>query len=337
MAVVKADGFGHGSVEVARTALAHGARWLGVTSLDEALVLRRAGIGAPVLSWLNPVDLDASAAARHRVDLGVPSPEHLNRVASGAARAGRRVRVHLHLDTGMARDGAAPDDWPELFARARDAERAGLIELLAVMGHLPCADRPGHPTTLSGRRALLRGLAVARAVGLKPALRHLAATAAALTDATTHLDLVRVGAGLVGIDPSATTDLNPALRLTAPVVQVRRAPAGTGIGYGHSDVTDRPTHLGLVPIGYADGLPRVASGRAEVLVGGRRRRLRGRISMDQAVVDLGDDPVRPGTNAVGFGPGRAGEPTVEDWARWSDTIPHEIVTGLGPRLLRSTL
>ncbi|MFL1377482.1 alanine racemase [Nocardiopsis protaetiae] len=337
MAVVKANGFGHGSVEVARTALAHGARWLGVTSLDEALVLRRAGIGAPVLSWLNPVDLDAPAAARHRVDLAVPSLEHLNRVVAGAARAGRRVRVHLHLDTGMARDGAPPDDWPRLFARARDAERADLVEVVGVMGHLPCADRPGDPTTRSGRRALLRGFALARAAGLRPGLRHLAATAAALTDGTTHLDLVRVGAGLVGIDPSGTTVLNPALRLTAPVVQVREVPAGTGIGYGHSDVTDRPTRLGLIPIGYADGLPRVASGRAEVLVGGRRRRLRGRISMDQAVVDLGADPVHPGTGAVVFGPGHEGEPTVEDWARWSDTIPHEIVTGLGPRLLRTTL
>lgn len=335
MAVVKADGFGHGIVEMARVALANGARWLGVTSLAEALRLRESGIGAPILSWLNPVDLDVHAAVRYRVDVGIPSLQHLARVTS--QRPARPLRIHLHLDTGMARDGAAPADWAELFDRARRAELEGHVEVVAVMGHLPCADQPGHPSTRTGLRALLAGVALAESAGLRPTLRHLAATAAALTDDSTHLDLVRVGAGLVGIDPSGTTRLAQAIRLSAPVVQVRALPAGTGIGYGHADVTDTPTNVGLLPVGYADGLPRTASGVAEVWVDGRRCRVRGRISMDQTVVDLGGAPVPPGTTAVVFGPGHDAEPTIDDWARWSGTLPHEIVTGLGTRLERQYL
>jgi alanine racemase len=202
------------------------------------------------------------------------------------------------------------------------------------MGHLPMAHVPAHPANAAGQHALRRGVEMARHAGLRPLVRHLATTAATLTNPETHLDLVRIGAGLVGIDPSATTRLRPALRLTAPVVQVRRVAAGTGVGYGHTHITDRSTHLALLPIGYADGVPRSASGRAEVLVAGRRRAVVGVISMDQVVVDLGEEPVDLGTEAVVFGPGDDGEPTVDDWAAWAGTIPHEIVTGIGSRVRR---
>ena len=325
MAVVKADGFGHGLADVARTALAAGATWLGVTSIAEGVEVRAAGITAPVLSWLNPVDADVEAARRHVIDLAVPSVDHL---APG-------TRVHLHLDTGMARDGAAPEDWRELMAAARRAETAGQVTVVGVMGHLARADEPGHAQNALGRLALLKGVEMARTAGLRPKIRHLAATAATLTDPKTHLDLVRIGAGLVGIDPSGSTRLRAALRFTAPVVQVRRVAAGTGVGYGHTHVTDRPTTLALLPVGYADGLPRAASNRAEVFVAGRRRPVVGVISMDQTVVDLGDDPVGPGAEAVVFGPGERGEPTMDDWAAWAGTIPHEIVTGIGARVRRS--
>lgn len=331
LAVVKADGFGHGLGDVARTAVAAGATWLGVTSIAEGVAVRDAGMDAPVLSWLNPVDADVPAAVRHRVDLAVPSVRHL----AAVTRSGHRARVHLQLDTGMARDGAPEEDWRELMAAARHAETAGQVTVVGVMGHLARAEEPGHPANALGRLALLRGVGMARRAGLRPSVRHLAATAATLTDPTTHLDLVRIGAGLVGIDPSGTTRLAAALRLTAPVVQVRRVAAGVGVGYGHIHVTDRATTLALLPVGYADGLPRVASGKAEVLVAGRRRPVVGMISMDQTVVDLGDDPVGPGDEAVVFGPGDEGEPTVDDWAAWAGTIPHEIVTGIGPRVLRS--
>lgn len=323
LAVVKADGFGHGLADVARTALANGATWLGVTSVAEADAVRAAGITAPVLSWLNP----PTKETRPDIDLAIPSVDHLDAITE-------KTRIHLHLDTGMARDGAAPEDWRELMAAAKRAEAAGHVTVVGVMGHLARAEEKGHPANTRGRLALLKGVEMARRAGLRPRIRHLAATAATLTDPMTHLDMVRIGAGLVGIDPSGTTRLHAALRLTAPVVQVRRVAAGTGVGYGHTHVTDRPTTLALLPVGYADGLPRAASNRAEVLLAGRRRRVVGVISMDQTVVDLGDDPVGPGAEAVVFGPGDEGEPTVDDWAAWAGTIPHEIVTGIGQRVRR---
>lgn len=332
MAVVKADGFGHGAVDVARTALAHGATAVGVTSLAEAWPLRDAGLDAPLLSWLNPVDADFATAVSRRIDLAVPGLEHLAAVAGAPGRA----RVHLHVDAGMARDGASPADWPRLCGAARLAERRGQIEVVGVMGHLGCADDPADACNARGRTRFAWGLEVARACGLRPRHRHLAATAATLTDPMSHHTMSRVGAGLVGIDPSGTTRLRPALTLSAPLVSVRRVRAGTQVGYGHAFVTDATTHLGLVPLGYADGLPRAASGRAAVWLAGRRVPVVGRISMDQLVVDLGATGAEVGDLTTVFGPGDAGEPTVAEWAAWSDTLPHEIVTGIGSRVPRHT-
>ncbi|WP_083288902.1 alanine racemase [Jiangella alba] len=333
MAVVKADGFGHGAADVARTALAAGATRLGVTSVDEALALRAAGVRAPVLSWLNPVDADFAAAVAAGIDLAVPSRVHLDAVTAAAPGA----RVHLHLDTGLARDGAPPAEWARLCSSARLAEQRGLIRVDGVMGHLACADAPADGSNATGRTRFAWGVEVARSLGLRPPHRHLAATAATLTDPRTHHTLVRVGAGLFGIDPSRTVRLRPALTLTAPVVTVRRVRAGTPVGYGHAWTAPVATHLGLLPLGYADGLPRAASGRAEVLVRGRRRPLVGLLSMDQAVVDLGDEEVAPGEVATVFGPGDDGEPTAAEWAGWAGTIEHEIVTGIGPRVTRQAL
>jgi len=330
MAVVKADGFGHGAADVARTALANGASWLGVTSIDEALLLRRARLRAPMLSWLNPVDADFGAAIASGIDLAVPGRDHLEAIT----RAGIGARIHLQLDTGMARDGAAPEDWAGLCRTARRAERAGTVRVVGVMGHLGCADEPDDPDNSTGRARFSWGLARAREAGLRLPLRHLAATAATLTDPLSHHTLSRVGAGLVGIDPSRTTRLEPAMTLTAPVVGVRRVRPGTSVGYGHAWSAARRTHLALLPLGYADGLPRATGGRAEVLIRGRRCPLVGRVSMDQVVVDVGDDPPALGETAVVFGPGRAGEPTVAEWAAWADTIEHEIVTGIGARVGR---
>ncbi|KQW42990.1 alanine racemase [Nocardioides sp. Root1257] len=333
MAVVKADGFGHGAIDVARTALAHGATRLGVTSLDEAWPLRDAGLGVPLLSWLNPVDADYALAAERDVDVAVPSAQHLSAVAAAPGRS----RVHLHLDTGMARDGADPATWGSLCRAARRAEQRGELEVVGVMGHLGCADDPDDECNALGRTRFAWALETARAAGLRPRDRHLAATAATLTDPRSHHTMSRVGAGLVGIDPSGTTRLHPAMTLTAPVAQVRRVRGGTPVGYGHSHRTAAATHLGLVPLGYADGLPRLASGRAEVLVRGVRRRVVGRISMDQLVVDLGERGVDPGETVTVFGPGTHGEPTVAEWATWAGTIEHEVVTGIGARVERRTL
>jgi alanine racemase len=332
MAVVKADGFGHGALDVARTALANGATSLGVTSLAEAWPLRDAGLDVPLLSWLNPVDADFATAVARRVEIAVPGLEHLAAVAAAPGRA----RVHLHLDTGMARDGASPADWPRLCGAARLAERRGRIEVVGVMGHLGCADDPDDACNGRGRTRFAWGLEVARTCGLRPRHRHLAATAATLTDPLSHHTMSRVGAGLVGIDPSGTTPLRPALTLSAPLVAVRRVRAGTQVGYGHAFVTGATTHLGLVPLGYADGLPRAASGRGAVWHAGRRVPVVGRISMDQLVVDLGMTGAEVGDVVTVFGPGDTGEPTVAEWATWSDTLPHEIVTGMGSRVPRHT-
>ncbi|KAA1421096.1 alanine racemase [Nocardioides humilatus] len=334
MAVVKADGFGHGATQVARTALRNGASWLGVTSLDEAVALRLDDIDAPVLSWLNPAELDFSAAITYRVDVAVPGLEHLAAVVAASDRAGRPARVHLQLDVGMAREGASPRDWARLCRAADRAERAGRIRVVGVMGHLARGDEPGHPANKEGRDRFAWGVAVARRQGLRPPLRHLAATAATLTDPLSRHTLCRVGAGLVGIDPSGTTPLHPAMTLTAPVVSVRDVKAGTPVGYTHTWSATRSTRLALLPLGYADGLPRSASNRAEVWLHGRRCPVVGRISMDQVVVDAGAAPVTVGEVATVFGPGDLGEPTVADWARWSDTIEHEIVTGIGHRVRR---
>lgn len=332
MAVVKADGFGHGAVDLARTALAHGASRLGVTSLAEAGSLRAAGIGAPVLSWLNPVDADWESASGQDIEVAVPSLAHLTAVASAPGRH----RVHLHLDTGMARDGAEPAAWPQLCRAARRAETRGELEVVGVMGHLACAAQPGADANALGRARFAWGLEVARTTGLRPQHRHLAATAATLTDPLSHHTMSRVGAGLVGIDPSGTTRLSPAMTLTAPLVQVRRVRAGIPVGYDHTHLTSSTTHLGLLPLGYADGLPRAASGRAEVLVRGVRRPLIGLVSMDQAVVDLGPDGADAGESVTVFGPGGDGEPTAAEWAAWAGTIEHEIVTGIGARVARRT-
>ena len=335
MAVVKADGFGHGAADVARTVLAYGATRLGVTSVEEALSLRRAGIRAPLLSWLNPLGADFAGAIVADIDLAVPSREHLDAVLAAGAPGATAARVHLQLDTGMARDGAEPSAWPGLCRAARHAELQGRLRVVGVMGHLACADQPAHPANEAGRTRFAWGLSVARSVGLRPTLRHLAATAATLTDPRSHHTMVRVGAGLVGIDPTGTTPLRPALTLTAPVVTVRRVRAGTPVGYGHTWTAPRATWLGLLPLGYADGLPRAVSGRAEVLVRGRRCPVVGRVSMDQVVVDLGDEPVSVGEQVTLLGPGDAGEPTVAEWAAWAETLEHDIVTGFGPRVRRT--
>lgn len=347
MAVVKADGFGHGMTAVAVAAIAGGATRFGVTSIAEALELRRAGFTQRVLSWLNPVHVDVTPAVAAQIELAVPGVEHLA-VVCQAARAfgtgltvvtGRaQARIHLQLDTAMARDGASPDVWPELCRAARLAEIDGVVEVVGVMGHLPCAATPGDPANERGKRLFDWGVRVARDAGLSPTDRHLAATAATLTDPASHHTLCRVGAGLVGIDESGTTRLSHALTLTAPLVSVRAVAAGTGVGYGHTWTAPVATRLGLIPLGYADGLPRAATGRAAVLVTGVRRPLVGRISMDSAVVDLGSDStVEIGDIVTVFGPGtgaRAHAPTTADWARWADTLEHEIVTGLGPRIAR---
>ncbi|RUQ96788.1 alanine racemase [Labedella endophytica] len=332
MAVLKADAFGHGPQ--ADVVLGAGARSIGVTTIEEALALRSSGTVAPILSWLNPVDADWAGAVSSDIDLAVPGLPHLFAIAGAAIAIGRPARVHLHLDVGMSRDGAAPDDWKTLMHFAAEWERRGAIRVVGVMAHLSSAQNPDDEETTVERMRFVNGCRLALRAGLRPQARHLAATSAALSRPDTRFDLTRVGAGLFGIDPSGRMELEHAMTLDAPIVSVRDVRAGTGVGYGLSHRTDRDTRLALVPVGYGDGVPRAASHRASVSVRGTRRPVVGVISMDQLVVDVGDLGVREGERAVVFGPGTHGEPTAREWAGWAGTIEHEIVTGIGSRIHR---
>lgn len=340
MAVVKADGFGHGTAALA--ALDAGAGWLGVTSIDEALPFRWRGVSAPILSWLNPPGSDYDAALLHDIDLAVASIAQLHQVSAAAVRTGRRARIHLHLDTGLARDGIDRSEWTTLIELARLGEHHGRLDVVGIMSHLARADEPGDPETLRQVMLFRNALRVARHRGLTPRLAHLAATAGAITDPGTHFGMVRIGAGLYGIDPSRTIELRGAMTLTAPVTAVRDVAAGAGVGYGLRYRTDRPTRLALLPIGYADGIPRNISDvgdrpGATALLRGRRVPIVGTVSMDQLVLDVGDAGVGPGEVAVLFGPGDEGEATLRDWAGWAATIEHDIVTRIGPRVARETV
>jgi alanine racemase len=337
MAVVKADGYGHGAVQVGRAALQAGASWLGVCTMAEALQLRAGGITARVLSWLDLPDDDYTPGVAHDIDLGVASVRQLGAVQAAAVATGRPARVHLKIDTGLSRNGAAEAGWPALVDAAAKAAADGHVEVVAVWSHLAYADAPEHPTLARQAARLDAAWEVARDAGLRP-IRHLANSAATLTRSDLHYDLVRPGIAVYGLDPLgrpvSETPLRPAMTFRARVALVKRVPAGEGVSYGHEWTTPTETTLALLPVGYADGVPRRLGsqpsgvGGMRVLLGGRCRRVVGRVCMDQIVVDCGDDPVEEGSEAVLFGPGGRGEPTAQDWADALGTIHYEIATGL---------
>lgn len=341
MAVVKADAYGHGMLPVARTARAAGTGWLGVALPAEALALRAAGDTGRILAWLwDPTDPDAAACVAADVDLSVNGPAALAAVVTAARAHGRVARIHLKVDTGLGRNGATPAAWPHLVAAARAAEVEGAVSVVGVWSHLACADVPGHPATAAQTAAFSAALDLATAAGLTPQIRHLASSGAALREPDTHFDLVRTGIALYGISPGpecgtpAELGLRPAMSLLAPVVLTKRVPAGHGVSYGLTWTTPRETTLALVAAGYGDGVPRAASDIGPLQLGGARRHVVGRVAMDQVVVDLGDEDVPPGTDAVLFGPGDDGAPTAADWADACGTIAYEIVTRIGPRVPR---
>ncbi len=334
MAVVKAEGYGLGAVSVALAAVGAGAEWLGLTDAADAAELRDAGIEAPILAWLNPAGVDVAQVVADRVDIAVGSVDELRQlIADASVVPNACVRVHLHMDTGMSRGGVPLAEWSELLRVARAGR--GRIDVVGVMGHLPDADAAAPavnaPAVLRMRQARD---AVLRA-GFGPVLVHLAATSGTLTDAATHFDMVRVGAGLVGIDPSESVVLQGAARLTASVVHSSVVSAGTPVGYGGAYVTTRRTHLSVIGVGYADGIPRELDAGAGVSIDGIRCPIVGRVSMDQIVVDTGDMTVLRGATAVVFGPEGGAVPSVQEWARWAGSIPHTILTGIGARVERA--
>jgi alanine racemase len=341
MVVVKADGYGHGIIPCAREARAAGAGWLGVATPAEALALRDAGDTGPVLAWLYGVEEDLSPLVAATVDVSAQSVDQVSRLVAAAATAERRARVHLKVDTGLSRNGAAAEVWPEVCAAAAEAEDAGALEVVGIWSHLAAADEIGHPSVPIQLAAFQRAYEVARSAGLEPALRHLGNSAGALVVPEARLDLVRVGIAAYGIDPApgiaaqAGVRLRPVMTLRSQLVNVKKIAAGAGVSYGWTWTADRATTVGLVPLGYGDGIPRHAGNRAEVGWAGGRAPIRGRVCMDQFVVDLGPEAKpEPGAEVILFGPGDRGEPTAEEWAEWSGTIGYEIVTRIGPRVPR---
>ena len=335
LAVVKADGYGHGAARTAAAALAGGATRLGVADVAEALALRKAGVDAPILAWLHAPGARFGEAVERGVEIGVSSLDQLT-AAAAAATADRPAVVQLKLETGLGRNGIAPGADRVVFAEAARLERLGRIRVLGIFTHLSNASAD------ADRAALARfheGVATAVSLGLAPRLRHVAATHAALALPEARLDCVRIGIGLYGLSPfpdrtSADLGLRPAMTLRASVAAVRRVGAGQGVSYGYDYTTDRETTLALVPLGYADGVPRQASGAGPVVISGARFPVAGRIAMDQFVVDVGDAEVAVGDEVTLFGDPTLGVPAATDWADAAGTINYEIVTRIGARVPR---
>ncbi|MFF2844944.1 alanine racemase [Streptomyces sp. NPDC058001] len=343
MAVVKADAYGHGILPCARAAVEAGATWVGTATPEEALALRAGGIGpdrARVMCWLWTPGGPFREGIEADLDISVSGLWALREVEAAARAAGRPAKVQLKADTGLGRNGCQPADWPELVTEALRAESAGLLRITGLWSHFACADEPGHDS-IDAQLTLFRELvAYAEEQGARPDVRHIANSPGTLTRPDTHFDLVRPGIAMYGISPSpecgtpADFGLRPVMTLRASLALVKHVPGGHGVSYGHHYVTPGATTLGLIPLGYGDGVPRHASGTGPVLVGGKWRTVAGRIAMDQFVVDLGGDEPPVGAEAVLFGPGDRGEPTAEDWAQAAGTIAYEIVTRIGSRVPR---
>ena len=340
MAVVKADGYGHGMVPCARASVEGGAEWLGVAFLDEALALRAAGLQVPVLAWLLAPGDDVVSAAEAGIDVSVSASWALDAAARAAEVTGRPTRVHLKVDTGLGRAGVTAAEWPALAEDAAKRVADGSVDVVGLWSHLAYADAPGHPTIARQVAAFGEASEVADRAGLRPQLRHLANSAATLALPETHFDVVRPGVAVYGLSPgpevgtAESLGLRPAMRLTARLALVKQVPAGQGVSYAHRYTTTHPTTLALVPLGYADGVPRHATNLGPVQIKGHRFTISGTVCMDQFVVDVGDLPVVAGDEVVLFGPGDDGEPTAEDWAAVIGTINYEIVTRIGPRVPR---
>lgn len=338
MVVVKADGYGHGMLEVAAAAREEGAEWLGVATHEEALALRAAGDTGRVLCWLAAPGQDYARSVAAGIDVSVYTVDQLAAVAEAAAD--RPVRVQVKVDTGLSRGGAPRSTWEAVFAAARAHEQRGRVRITGVWSHFACSDEPQHPANDQQEKAFREALDLAAAAGLEPEVRHLANSAGALLRPSSRFDLVRLGIASYGLTPApqvvsgSELGLRPAMTVRGRVVLAKDLEVGEGVSYGHTFVTDRPMHVALVPMGYGDGIPRHASNTAEVLVGGRRGRVLGRICMDQFVVEA-PEQVRAGDEVVLFGPGDQGEPTAQDWADWCGTISYEIVTRIGGRQRRT--
>jgi len=333
MAVVKADAYGHGLVPVAKAALDGGATWLGVALLEEAISLREAGITAPILAWLVPPGSDFKSAVDHDIDIAIASIKTLAQISK--VKSTKRPRIHLEVDTGMSRGGFLAE-WDQI-----DLQHMQEVQLVGIFSHFARADEPGQPQNLEQLNRFKKMVANLESAGFNNLIRHLSNSAATLIDHPAAFDMVRTGIAMYGLTPdlknmgtSKSLGLKPAMTLRAKLHLVKDVPAGSPVGYGATEITKSDTKLGLVAMGYADGIPRVAKS-AGVLAQGQRAPIIGRISMDQFVVDLGlTSSAQSGDWVTVFGPGDSGEYTADDWGGASGSINYEIVTRIGPRVPR---
>lgn len=347
LAVVKADGYGHGLLPVAKSALSAGASWLGVALLEEAKALRQGGINAPIIAWLTPITDDFASAISEDIDIAIPSLAHLEAITSAARSLGKCARIHLEVDTGMSRGGAL-NEWSELVRSAKSYQDSGLIKVIGIWSHFARADEAGHEFNNKQLENFKSAVAEAKSVGITPEVIHLSNSAAAINDADSHFDLLRLGIAIYGLSPdfshmgsSEKLNLKPAMSIRARIHLVKDIPAGSQVGYGGSAITKVDTKLGVIAMGYSDGIPRNANSSAGVLVGNKRAPIIGRVSMDQFVVDLGrDSSAKAGDWAyiIGSNPSdsytSASSYTADSWASASATINYEIVTRIAARVKR---
>jgi len=332
LAVVKADAYGHGLVPVAKAAINAGASMLGVALLEEAITLRESGITEPILAWLVQPGSDFESAIDNNIDVAAASIKALHEIQ--AASREKKARVHLELDTGMTRGGFL-SEWGQLTA----SDIAG-VEIVGVFSHFARADEPEQNQNSEQIARFNEMIKTLENLGCTKIIKHLANSAATLTNPESTFDMVRTGIAVYGLTPdvdmgsSKDFGLRPAMQLRAALYLVKDVPANTPVGYGASECTSRDTKLGVVTMGYADGIPRIARG-AGVWINGQRAPIIGRVSMDQFVVDLGpDSKAKSGDWVVVFGNGSHGEFTADDWGGASGSINYEIVTRIGPRVPR---
>ena len=333
MAVVKADAYGHGLVPVAQAALAAGASSLGVALLEEAITLREAGITAPILAWLVPPGSDFKVAVDNKIELAASSIKALEEI--GAVKSEFRPKVHLEVDTGMSRGGFL-DEWGKI-----DGHHVANLDIVGIFSHFARADEPGEEQNELQLKRFKEMVATVESFGYTNIVRHLSNSAATLKDHNSRFDMVRAGIAMYGHSPdvktlgaSAALGLKPAMQLRAKLHLVKTVPANSPVGYGATAYTSAETKLGIVAMGYADGIPRIAQG-AGVFVDGKRAPIIGRVSMDQFVVDLGaESKASTGDWVTVFGDGATGEYTADDWGAASGSINYEIVTRIGPRVPR---
>jgi len=333
MGVVKADAYGHGMLQVARKIEAEGVDYIGVADLAEAQTLRLAGIKTRILAWLHDPQDDFVSAIKHEIDVAVSSNEQLLRLKKAAKLAGVPAQIHIKVDTGLSRNGVTIDELEDLLTETKAAVSEGLVQTVGIFSHLSST---GVKEDLVQIERFEQALELATKLGVQFELRHLTASDGTLSYPQAHYDMVRLGIALYGLSPFSDNraqefGLKPVMTAEAAVVQTKRVQSGEGVSYGYMYRTEKETTLALVPIGYAEGLPRNASGKAEVAINGKLYKIHSRIAMDQFVVDVGDASVSPGDRVVIFG---EGGPSADDLATAADTINYEIVTRIGSRFNR---